>query len=265
MTYPTARPSRVVVVAAMPRSGSNLLVRGLGRAGLVNDPVEHTWEILLGWSVFHQHLPKPRLLQVRLHIGRLWRWWGTSDPRARRVRTTIRARRDYLNLVGRLLTTVDGVLAVKLMWPDYEQAMLIDDLDVNFWGAPVTWIHIWRRDEVRQAVSWWKADQTQQWLSDAPQQAARRSVRYDAQKIAAKVDEVQRGNSGWRQHFAATGVTPIEVVYEDFVADYEGTMRRVLDAVGFAHAEVPEPQIERQSDDTNNEWIARFLAESGSA
>lgn len=263
-TEPVRRPSRVVAVAATQRTGSFLLCAGLSAAGLADRPLHH-WEVLQSWQVFHRQLAKPWHVRIRLHVGRLWRWCAPGEAWRRRTRTTVGARRAYLDFLAARFTTGDGMLGVKMMWPQYEEALLRDGLDMTYWGVPVTWIHLWRRDEVRQAVSLARGEQTGRWLEGlhGGRHGGRRrrdgETRYDVALIERCLERVRNGKKGWETHFAEQGIDPIEVVYEDLDADYEGTMRRVLDAVGMSDVPVPQRQIERQSDGMNDEWVERFL------
>lgn len=254
------RPTQVVAIAATQRTGSYLLCAGLSAAGLADRPLPQ-WEVLLPWHVFHRHLAKPWWLRCRLHVGRLWRWREAGDSWLRRSRTTPGARRAYLDFVAARFTTDDGMLALKMMWSQYEHTLLSDGLDVNHWGAPVTWVHIWRRDEVRQAVSLARSEQTGRWLADLelPRSVRDRVPRYDAALIEQCLARGRSGRKAWEAYFAAHDIVPIEVVYEDLDADYEGTMRRVLDALGKPQVAVPPRQTERQSDSVNDEWVDRFL------
>ncbi|MSV81710.1 MAG: hypothetical protein F2681_15855 [Actinobacteria bacterium] len=258
--FDARRPSQVVAIASTQRTGSYLLCAGLTAAGLAERPL-HQWEVLHPWQVFHRYLPKPWSLRVRLHVGRLWRWWGAKEPWVRRMRTTVGARRAYLDFVAERFTTDDGVLGLKMMWPHLEQGLLLDGLEVSYWGAPVTWIHTWRRDEVRQAVSLARSEQTGQWLAgvEPPRNMRGRVPTYDAAFIERRLAHLRRNRTAWLDYFAEHEIVPINVVYEDLDADYEGTMRRVLDLLGKGDVPVTPRQTERQSDGMNDEWVERFL------
>lgn len=255
-------PRRIVAVAATQRTGSYLLCYGLGAVGLAQPDRSHPWEILLPWNVFHGEVPKPRILQARLNLGRLARWWTTSVPGHRRLRTTRGARRAWFDFLASTYTSPEGDLAVKLMWGQYEQGMLCDGFDMSYWNAPVTWVYMSRRDVVRQAVSLVRSEQTQHWRSDDRLPAALHvEPHYDAERIADRIQALTSARAAWQRYFESIDVHPYEVVYEDLDADYEGTMRALLDHLGLPTAEVPARQLQRQSDAVNDEWVERFLAE----
>ena len=101
-----------------------------------------------------------------------------------------------------------------------------------------------RRDKVAQAVSLWKAIQTQQWRNEAERASAteRRGASYDYRALKHLVDELHRWDARWEDWFHATGREPIRVIYEEFVDTRAATVGRVLDALGI---DPPEPEGDR--------------------
>ena len=53
------------------------------------------------------------------------------------------------------------------------------------------------------------------------------------------------------------------IVYEDFIARYDDTVRDVLAFVGAPAAPIPAPSYARLADDVSDRWYARYLAERG--
>jgi LPS sulfotransferase NodH len=57
---------------------------------------------------------------------------------------------------------------------------------------------------------------------------------------------------------------PLTVVYEDFVADYYGTVRRVLNFLRRGQSQnvtIAPPFYERLADEVSEEWVQRFRKE----
>lgn len=103
-------------------------------------------------------------------------------------------------------------------------------------------VNVTRRDRARQAVSWARMAQDGVWVLPADEPAP-----------------------AWRQLYDELRLTPCEVVYEDLASStgYEPTMRRVLAHLGLpavAQAISP-PRTRRQSNELNDQWLARYLAE----
>jgi LPS sulfotransferase NodH len=135
--------------------------------------------------------------------------------------------------------------------------MLRRGLDASMWGVPVRWVRIVREDEVRQAISLVRAEQSNQWNSNM---AATADTRYDESAIARAIATIREANAAWDSHFAAIGETPLRVSYEQLTRDPDATVRRVVAAAGVSLDAVPPPQTRRQSDGESARWAERFVA-----
>ena len=97
-------------------------------------------------------------------------------------------------------------------------------------------MRITREDKVRQAVSLWKAVQTQAWRKDAgdgPKVAPEfsfRAINYLVRLLTAH-------DASWDAYFLGLGHEPLKVTYEELAAAPEPTVRRTLEHIGI---EVPE-------------------------
>lgn len=248
-------PSRVVVIAATPRSGSSMLCRILTATGALGP----TYEVLnhramlkaaFRWGV--PHMPIHR--QVQRYRMR-WR----SEPGDPGHPFDEQSVRRYLHVASRRRRGPDGTYGVKILGVQFQRTMQRLGIDVDVWGAPVTWIHLRRRDVLAQAVSLSKAHQTRQFSAAGK---VRGTAHYDADSIRFCLSELGRGNAVWDTYFADHDITPIDVWYEDLAADPEREIRRVLDAIGRPDLATRPPTTARQFDDTNAEWIERFRQES---
>jgi trehalose 2-sulfotransferase len=130
--------------------------------------------------------------------------------------------------------------------------------------APVTFIHIDRRDKTAQAVSMAKALQTGWWTSRMVS-GPKPPLRYDRETIANCLQELEQQDVEWRRWFAAHDVTPFEITYDELTADAERVVRSVVELMGVEKDEpeqVNVPPAEKQADETNQDWIERFRRES---
>ena len=74
--------------------------------------------------------------------------------------------------------------------------------------------------------------------------------------------EAAMREAGMQEFFSEAGITPLTVVYEDFVADYPGTLRRVLNFLGLdSTADIPLQPLAPTADDVNEAWVQRFRVE----
>jgi len=75
----------------------------------------------------------------------------------------------------------------------------------------------------RQAVSLWKALQTQQWRRDSDEDIGGWGLRFSFAAIDHLKLRIDERNAAWQDFFEGCGVEPMEVVYEELVENYRGT------------------------------------------
>jgi LPS sulfotransferase NodH len=129
-------------------------------------------------------------------------------------------------------------------------------------------IFMTRRNKVRLAVSWWKAIQSGEWHRPQQDQAATLppQVSEDAYSFDAihhlLVESVFR-EAGIQAFFTEAGIQPLTIVYEDFIADYEGTVNRVLDfiGVGKSSGDIAPPPLVKMADELSESWVQRYRRE----
>lgn len=237
-------PSISYIVCTTPRSGSTLLCEALNRTGMAGRPEEY-------------FVPDSR---VSIDPP-VWRQWDTA-PFA-----------EYLARVVRHSTTPNGVFATKFDWDDLQRVLaelsrLPDhaglspraSLECVFPNLHVIWVT--RRDKVRQAVSLERAQQTLVFMvsGERPPEAARQPT-YSFTMIDLALHDTLLEEAAFAQFFTANGIAPLTVVYEDFVLEYEATVRRVLEFIGVPTEDLgplPAPTMRRQADAVSEEWVRRY-------
>ncbi len=176
-------------------------------------------------------------------------------------------------------TSPNGVFGAKMMWnylEDFKTRMAelpgLEDLSFNERLSAVfprlKIIFMRRRDKVAQAVSLWKAIQTQRWRTDSESDledidvAEAPNSEYDYAAIEYLLNELHRWDARWEDWFHATGRDPIRIFYDEFTVSRAATIGRVLDALGI---DPPAPEgkgpMQRQADDLSKDWVARFRAD----
>jgi LPS sulfotransferase NodH len=213
-------------ICSTPRSGSYLLCELLFRTGLGGAPEEF----------FHPD-----------HMARLRSRWGA------------RTLDDYLLALAAHKTGPNGVFGAKVHWGQYQPAF--GERDPRGLFPNLRFVHITRRDRVRQAVSWVRAMQTLKWTSAQEQ---RRAERFDPDDIAHKIKRLTGDEARWEALFDRYEIAPHRVVYEELVEDRERIVRGVLGFIGVplpAAVEVEQPSLERQADPISEEWIERYKHE----
>lgn len=196
---------RVYALAATPRSGSSLLSSLLLSTGRMGVPVEY----------FHPRAAMPLLGRRFACI----RPAGLDLP-------------AYVAALHRHRTTPNGVFGVKIHFTQLERVMRAPAVSGLLRRARFVWMR--RRDPVAQAVSHAIALETKVWseLRDAP--AAPSGVRFSADRFRSVLSTQLLGEVGWSTFFRANGIAPLEVWYEDLVADPDWTVRAVMQLMGTA-------------------------------
>lgn len=171
-------------------------------------------------------------------------------------------------------TSKNGVFGAKMMWnylddfrdrvkelPGLGDATFHQALDVIFPRLQIVFVR--RRDKVAQAVSLWRAIQTQRWRTEGDPEDGEVAASYDYRAIKFLVEELHRWDARWEDWFHATGRQPIRVIYEEFVTSRAATVGRVLDALGIAPKEPDDGRgpMRPQADTMSQNWVARFREE----
>ena len=276
-------PQASYLICATPRSGSTLLCDALDGTGIAGHPAEH-FEVLLETGRPRQ----PRDYFQRSNDPEIWAL--LDDPEFRDVLGEYGGRYsehpalrdptwrppDFARLVEEALrrgTTENGVLGTKIMWAYFRDFVRLarrtrgrEDLRPCEVPAAIlpnlrryVWIH--RRDTARQAVSLWKALQTQKWRRDSDEDAGGQGLRFNFAAVNHLKLRIDEHNAAWQGFFDGCGVEPLEVVYEELVDDYEGTVIRLLDGIGIHTPEnfvVTAPKMKRQADELSEEWVRLY-------
>lgn len=236
-------------VCATPRTGSSLLLGLLESTGVAGRP-----------QAYFRSPDEP------LWADR-WRLPRTADGDIDYA--------DYLRAALAEGRTGNGVFGAKLMWGTVDElvarlATVHPDLagdDTALLGRAfgrTRFVFLRRADVLAQAVSWLRAEQTGAWYLGGDGEISGGGgggvPTFDADAIGRLVEVIGRHDAAWRAWFAAAGVAPYVVSYEELDADPVGVTRAVLDFLGL---DLPDgvavvPRHRRQADDLNREWIRRY-------
>ena len=206
-------------------------------------------------SSSREALDGPALAPYLTGLSRLRYWIGR--PYSAAVKASSRSVRNALRSIAAESTTNEGTLTLKVMWFQLRSILLNHGLSLNCFGAPITWVRIRRIDRLQQAVSAARAQQTQRWSADLPEI---QPPTYNADDISFQLARLKEEDENWDAYLAAIGATPLQITYEELDADYEGTVRKVLDYIGAPTAVIPPQRLSRQADHLNAEWIERYLS-----
>ncbi|OMC48898.1 sulfotransferase [Mycobacterium sp. IS-2888] len=252
------------LVLATQRSGSTLLVESLRATGCAGEPQE-----------FFQYLPstgmapQPRQWFADVEDESILRLLdplvpGTPDP------ATPEAWREHIRSSGR---TPNGIWGGKLMWNQtpllLERAAKLPDRSGDTLGAAIrdvigsepVYVHVYRPDVVSQAVSFWRAVQTQVWRGQPDAERDSRAD-YHAGAIAHIVRNLRGQETSWRAWFDEESIEPIDISYPVLWRNLTSIVADILVALGQDPKLAPPPMLERQANQRSDEWVDRYREEA---
>ena len=253
------------LVVATQRCGSTLLVESLHATGCAGEPQE-----------FFQYLPntgmapQPREWFADVEDGSILELLDPLEEHGTPDTATPVAWREHIRSSGR---TPNGVWGGKLMW---NQTALLqqrasqlphcsrDGLRAairDVIGSEPVYVHVHRPDVVSQAVSFWRAVQTQVWRGHPDSERDSQAV-YHAGAIAHIVKNLRDQENSWRAWFAAESITPIDISYPVLWRNLTAIVGHVLAALGQDPELAPPPMLERQADQRSDEWVDRYRDEA---
>src|SRR5580704_11582904 len=265
-------PMLSYLVCATPRSGSTLLCHELDRTGVAGHPEEY-------FEALHRSgLPRrPReYFEAERHANIVERLAFREMPDgAVREPNSLWHPDTYDQYLAWALqqgTTPNGVFGAKLMWGYLgDFAALLRGIE-GMGGRPLPellgrafpglrYVQITREDKIRQAVSLWKAVQTQAWKREAGQKPddtvelvfSFRAINYLVRLLTAH-------DASWDAYFLGLGYEPLKLTYEELAEDTEGVVRRVLEHLGIpapAQLTSSEPRLSAQADKLSELWVQR--------
>ncbi len=243
------RPKLTYTIWFSQRNGSSLLCEGLKSTGIAGKVEEH----------FHKS-PDQRLIDL------------FQVP-------------DYKTLQQKIWEngmTSNGVYGIKINAPRKEKDPIIEELkkipaapsdnpsNFGVWNAVFPnckHIFLTRRNKVRQAVSWWKAIVSEEW-----HRIRKKSMPYSPEEIIGKYDfeaikhlliETILREARIQAFLEEGNVVPLTIVYEDFIKDYEATIRKVISFLDVEEMDytIAQPYYEKLADEVSDVWVERFRVE----
>jgi trehalose 2-sulfotransferase len=271
------KPMLSYLVCATPRSGSTLLCQELDKTGLAGHPQEY-FEALRRSGVPrrpHEYFDPERHPNIVERLAFREMFEGAPKPNPLWHPDTYD---QYLEWALDEGTTPNGVFGAKLMWGylgDFAELLrgidgmagrsLPDLLSRAFPG--LRYVQITRRDKVRQAVSLWKAVQTQAWQRDAGASDDGHDGRlpepvFSFRAINYLMRELTAHDASWDAYFLGLGYEPLKVTYEELAESTEDVVHNVLEHLGIAapqNLQIGPPRLSVQADEVSELWVARVL------
>lgn len=245
---PAAGSERIdsYMICATPRTGSSLLCGLLDSAAVAGHP--ESW--------FRRQ--DERTLASR---------WGITDP----VRGTF-GYAGYFRAAVAAGSTANSVFAARIMWGTMDEVTAnlaplypgqagsgVGLLSAAF--GRVRFVYLRRGDVVAQAVSLLRAEQTGVWFETADErQEPAGEPGFDLGQVRELVRRIEDHNAAWEEWFAAEGIRPYPVLYEELDAD---PVRIASEVLGYLGLDLPAGREitirhKRLADELSAQWIESY-------
>lgn len=245
-------PKVVFLLASTPRSGSNMLVRGLWQTGIAGAPEEYlTRDFMLDFL--------DRFGSVRPDLSNKRAW---SDG----LKVPTCSLQEYVDRLFQIRTSPNGVFGLKLHASHFSLDHLMShDLSEVIPAKKI--VRIRRRDMIRQAISLIVASETDQWIDDPewksiskPKLKESSSISFDRQRIDSYIEYLGELEEFLDVELSRWGSEILEVFYEDLCSDYRREINGVLGFLGLKYSgEIPPVNIKRQTDSTKDDWYRLYF------
>jgi LPS sulfotransferase NodH len=239
------RPRLSYTIWSSQRTGSTLLCKALEATGIAGNPNE--------WLI---HKPD---LQVDIHRA---------------------SYADIQHHLWNLGSTANGVFGLKYSFYEPHFGQILETLR-KFPNCPQKennrtriWEHAFpnhrhifmtRRNKVRLAVSSWKAINTQEWhrLQDGELHSIDLTNAYSFEAIKHLYCECSMREAGVQEFFSEGSIVPLNIAYEDFIEEYERTIKMILEYLELdaGSVEITPPHFAQLADGISEEWTQRFREE----
>lgn len=265
-------PMLSYLVCATPRSGSTLLCRALDETGVAGHPEEYFEALCRSGRPRrpHEYFDPARHANIIERLAFREMPDGMAKPNPLWHPDTYDRYLAWALAAG---TTPNGVFGAKLMWGYLgDFAQLLRGIE-GMAGRPLPellarafpglrYIQITRENKVRQAVSLWKAVQTQAWKRETGDEgtAAIEPV-FSFRAINYLVRQLTAHDASWDAYFLGLGYEPLKLTYEELAESTDAVIARVLAHLGIPAPDghIPEaPRLSVQADEVSEEWVARF-------
>lgn len=94
------------------------------------------------------------------------------------------------------------------------------------------WVWLTRRDKVLQAISWCRAEASNEWASSSLADQRRGKFEYDFVHILSRVMLIYSSELAWETYFRENGIEPLKIVYEDFFRELSEQLPRLINYLG---------------------------------
>jgi LPS sulfotransferase NodH len=175
--------------------------------------------------------------------------------------------------------TVGGVMGMKFMPNQFflflENARnLLSPTNLNFKDSALVeiffpsakYIHLERKNKLKQAISFSKALQDGIWREEEGEDETYKEyvtpAVYDREHIECCFDLSLANDQYWRHYLRSNQLSYLHMYYEELTANYQEEMAQIHKYLGIKDQDIVLPPLRKQSTGLSEEWEKRFTFET---
>ena len=123
------------------------------------------------------------------------------------------------------------------------------------------YIFLRRKNKLRQAISHYKAHESNNWLVKVDRSVKVKNIAYNGIKIKRLLHLIQQKELEWVIFFDRNNIQPLEIYYEDLIEQYHETLTEINTFLGVKLPEdfqFPTPPLQKQANDESEVFYHRF-------
>lgn len=216
----------VLIILSTPRSGSTYLC-DLLKSNAICTPHEYFQP--------YEYMP---ILADR---------WGCINQTTRSIDPI-----KYVNSLIKHRTHSSGWLGINIHQKDLS---VFQKYEKHFPNVLFKYIVLFRRDLIRQAISYEIASQTGSWSHHFPRT---KKPKYNFEYIDSKIKEIEESNICLRDYLQKKQEHGITLIYEDLALNTEAELTRVFRHIDWHAPAILKTGIAKQSNSENDFWFQNF-------
>lgn len=219
--------SKVFGIVGTQRSGSNYICSALRSIDGLGDPREY-------FSPVHIHEESKR----------------------------IQVKEDALEFSKEIIENVPKgeFFSFKLHYLQFFENFLTKGVDLNDAFPEMKTIFLRRSNVIAQAISLWKAELTQSWVSGMDE---KRKTHYNFGEIRNRYYDLKIHDLMWDKYLSDNNISFLNIIYEDIEKNEQKFFYNIVAFIGEADKfnQMKYPELKRQANRQSKEWEVRFREE----
>ena len=218
------------IICTTPRSGSNVVCDMLSQAGVLGWPAELlNPDAVRASRAFIEALPDQSVVSSAA----------------------------YIEWLLKTRTAKTGVFGLKILFEDFENWRYTAAFRDLFMESKI--ILLRRRSKIRQAISYYFAEMTGQWIHSDPARMAVEDVPFDYERIHHHLTRLVRQDALWEVHLEGMALDYQLLIFEDFLRAPQSFIAQLAAELGVAVPDMDlSPRLKTQSGPRSKEFADRF-------